>query len=107
MLISYFIIWNSLRKAHKIAAERLPKESKKVRLTLRTTKRRELTGHLFLFLNLACLLFFLMLNDSEEGAILVINGIISLALFLSVWTMPPISFSYRNKFLTVEKIEKI
>ena len=107
MLISYFVIWNSLRKAHKIAAERLPKESKKVRLTLRTTKRRELTGYIFLFLNLACLLFFLMLNDSEEGAILVINGIISLALFLSVWTMPPISFSYRNKFLTVEKIEKI
>jgi len=61
MLISYFVIWNSLRKAHKIAAERLPKESKKVRLTLRTTKRRELTGYIFLFLNLACLLFFLML----------------------------------------------
>lgn len=107
MLISYFIIWNSLRKAHKIAAERLPKESKKVRLTLRTTKRRELTGYIFLFLNLACLLFFLMLNDGEEGAILVINGLISLALFLSVWTMPPISFSYRNKFLTVEKIEEL
>ena len=48
-----------------------------------------------------------MLNDGEEGAILVINGLFSLALFLSVWTMPPISFSYRNKFLTVEKIEEL
>ncbi|MBM7642774.1 hypothetical protein [Streptococcus loxodontisalivarius] len=107
MIIPYFIIWNSLRVAHQKAAERLPRNSRKYMMTFKTNGKRDLGAYIILLLNLICLLFFLYLNNGYEGALLVINGIITLPLYLYTWTMSPISSSYKNGALVVEKFEEI
>ncbi|WP_158667316.1 DUF443 domain-containing protein [Streptococcus pluranimalium] len=107
IVISYLIVAQSLFRAHAKSKMFLDKNFNHYQITFNTSKKRNPVNLIVLIGNLICFCVYMYVNNGTEGAILVINCVWSIVLFLSSWTMPPISHSYQNQFLTFEGIEKV
>ena len=94
------------KSTQRKVASRIPGNSKRYRLTFKPNGKRNPALVFGIVLNLVCLAFFMGINSGSEGAVLVINGLISIFFFVFA-RMPVISSSYRNKELLPVEIEEV
>ncbi|MBS5348330.1 MAG: DUF443 family protein [Streptococcus mitis] len=85
---------------------RIPEKSKRYRVKFKPNGKRNPVLLFGFLLNIICFGFFMGINDGSEGAVLVINGLIS-TFFFFIARMPTISSSCRNKELIPVEIEGI
>ena len=97
----YFYVYD------KQAKENLPEQSKKYRATFKVHSQRRFSGYLFVAIVGALFLLFLNTNNGTEGALLVINSLLSLVFFIVCLGLCPVELYYRNKIFILESIKEI
>ena len=97
----YFYVYD------KQAKENLPEKSKKYRATFKVHSQRRFSGYLFVAIIGALFLVFLNVNDGTEGALLVMNSLLSLVFFIVCLGMCPVELYYRDKIFILESIKEI
>ena len=97
----YFYVYD------KQAKENLPEQSKRYRATFKVHSQRRFSGYLFVAIVGALFLLFLNTNNGTEGALLVINSLLSLVFFIVCLGLCPVELYYRNKIFILESIKEI
>ena len=97
----YFYVYD------KQAKENLPEQSKRYRATFRVHSQRRFAGYLFVAIIGALFLVFLNVNDGTEGALLVMNSLLSLVFFIVCLGMCPVDLYYRKQVFILESIKEI
>ena len=97
----YFYVYD------KQAKENLPEQSKRYRATFKVHSQRRFSGYLFVAIIGALFLLFLNTNNGTEGALLVINSLLSLVFFIVILGMCPVDLYYRDKIFILESIKEI
>ena len=97
----YFYVYD------KQAKENLPEQSKRYRATFKVHSQRRFAGYLFVAIIGALFLLFLNTNNGTEGALLVINSLLSLVFFIVCLGMCPVELYYRDKIFILESIKEI
>lgn len=97
----YFYVYD------KQAKENLPEESKRYRATFKVHSQRRFSGYLFVAIVGALFLLFLNTNNGTEGALLVINSLLSLLFFIVCLGLCPVELYYRDKIFILESIKEI
>lgn len=96
-----------LYKNYEIATfrSRIPQNSKRYRLVLEPNGKRMLDWPLVFVVNLLCLAIFLNVQNGTEGAVLVVNGILSFFLFAAMkMSLVPVNY---GKTLFLTRIEEV
>ena len=91
----------------KQAKENLPEQSKRYRATFKVHSQRRFSGYLFVAIIGALFLVFLSTNNGTEGAILVMNSLLSLVFFIVCLGMCPVDLYYRDQIFILESIKEI
>ena len=97
----YFYVYD------KQAKENLPEQSKRYRATFKVHSQRRFSGYLFVAIVGALFLLFLNTNNGTEGALLVINSLLSLVFFIVCLGLCPVELYYRDKIFILESIKEI
>jgi len=97
----YFYVYD------KQAKENLPEQSKRYRATFKVHSQRRFSGYLFVAIIGALFLVFLSTNNGTEGAILVMNSLLSLVFFIVCLGMCPVDLYYRDQIFILESIKEI
>ena len=97
----YFYVYD------KQAKENLPEQSKRYRATFKVHSQRRFSGYLFVAIIVALFLVFFNTNNGTEGAILVMNSLLSLVFFIVCLGMCPVELYYRDKIFILESIKEI
>ena len=97
----YFYVYD------KQAKENLPEQSKKYRATFKVHSQRRFSGYLFVAIVGALFLLFLNTNNGTEGALLVINSLLSLLFFIVCLGLCPVDLYYRKQVFILESIKEI
>ncbi len=106
MSIAYFIVLQSLRKAHSKAQILLDKNPGDYKIIFHSNNRRNPVNSIIFLGNIILFAFYIYINNGVEAGFLVMNCIWSILLFLASWTMPPVAHSYQNKYLIFKEISK-
>lgn len=106
MLLAYLGAVYYEKTSRRNTLSRIPKNSKRYRVKFKPNGKRNPVLLFGFLLNIICLGFFMGISDGSEGAVLVINGLIS-TFFFFIARMPTISSSCRNKELIPVEIEGI
>jgi hypothetical protein len=104
MLLAYLGAVYYEKTSRRNALSRIPKNSKRYRVKFKPNGKRNPVLLFGFLLNIICLGFFMGISDGSEGAVLVINGLIS-TFFFFIARMPTIISSCRNKELIPVEIE--
>lgn len=104
MLLAYLGAVYYEKNSRRNALSRIPKNSKRYRVKFKPNGKRNPVLLFGFLLNIICLGFFMGISDGSEGAVLVINGLIS-TFFFFIARMPTIISSCRNKELIPVEIE--
>jgi len=94
----YFYVYD------KQAKENLPEQSKRYRATFKVHSQRRFSGYLFVAIIGALFLVFLNVNDGTEGALLVMNSLLSLVFFIVCLGMCPVDLYYSKQVFILESI---
>ena len=97
----YFYVYD------KQAKENLPEQSKRYRATFKVHSQRRFAGYLFVAIIGALFLLFLNTNNGTEGALLVINSLLSLLFFIVCLGLCPVDLYYRKQVFILESIKEI
>ena len=97
----YFYVYD------KQAKENLPEQSKRYRATFKVHSQRRFSGYLFVAIIGALFLVFLSTNNGTEGALLVINSLLSLLFFIVCLGLCPVDLYYRKQVFILESIKEI
>ncbi len=97
----YFYVYD------KQAKENLPEQSKRYRVTFKVHSQRRFSGYLFVAIVGALFLLFLNTNNGTEGALLVINSLLSLVFFIVCLGLCPVELYYRDQIFILESIKEI
>jgi hypothetical protein len=97
----YFYVYD------KQAKENLPEQSKRYRVTFKVHSQRRFSGYLFVAIVGALFLLFLNTNNGTEGALLVINSLLSLLFFIVCLGLCPVDLYYRKQVFILESIKEI
>jgi hypothetical protein len=97
----YFYVYD------KQAKENLPEQSKRYRATFKVHSQRRFSGYLFVAIIGALFLVFFNTNDGTEGALLVMNSLLSLVFFIVCLGMCPVELYYRKQVFILESIKEI
>ena len=97
----YFYVYD------KQAKENLPEQSKRYRATFKVHSQRRFSGYLFVAIVGALFLLFLNTNNGTEGALLVINSLLSLLFFIVCLGLCPVYLYYRKQVFILESIKEI
>lgn len=97
----YFYVYD------KQAKENLPEQSKRYRATFKVHSQRRFSGYLFVAIVGALFLLFLNTNNGTEGALLVINSLLSLLFFIVCLGLCPVDLYYRKQVFILESIKEI
>lgn len=97
----YFYVYD------KQAKENLPEQSKRYRATFKVHSQRRFSGYLFVAIVGALFLLFLNTNNGTEGALLVINSLLSLVFFIVCLGLCPVELYYRDQIFILESIKEI
>ena len=97
----YFYVYD------KQAKENLPEQSKRYRVTFKVHSQRRFSGYLFVAIVGALFLLFLNTNNGTEGALLVINSLLSLVFFIVCLGLCPVNLYCRDKIFILESIKEI
>lgn len=106
MLLAYLGAVYYEKNSRRNALSRIPEKRKRYRVKFKPNGKRNPVLLFGFLLNIICFVFFMGINDGSEGAVLVINGLIS-TFFFFIARMPTISSSCRNKELIPVEIEGI
>lgn len=106
MLLAYLGAVYYEKTSRRNTLSRIPKNSKRYRVKFKPNGKRNPVLLFGFLLNIICLGFFMGISDGSEGAVLVINGLIS-TFFFFIARMPTIISSCRNKELIPVEIEGI
>jgi hypothetical protein len=69
--------------------------------------QRRFSGYLFVAIIGALFLVFFNTNNGTEGAILVMNSLLSLVFFIVVLGMCPVDLYYRDQIFILKNIEEV
>ncbi|MFC3920738.1 DUF443 family protein [Streptococcus lactarius] len=98
MLLSYLMaVWYG-KRAKLTFDSRIPKESKSYCLVFEPKGKRMFDWYITIIANIVCLSFFIGTNNGTEGALLIVNGIISWFGFVFM-RMPQIPEYYKTLVL--------
>lgn len=97
----YFYVYD------KQAKENLPEQSKRYRATFKVHSQRRFSGYIFVAIIGALFLLFLNTNNGTEGALLVINSLLSLLFFIVCLGLCPVDLYYRKQVFILESIKEI
>ena len=98
MLLSYLMaVWYG-KSAKRTFDSRIPKESKSYCLVFGPKGKRMFDWYITIIANIVCLSFFIGTNNGTEGALLIVNGIISWFGFVFM-RMPQIPEYYKTLVL--------
>ena len=98
MLLSYLMaVWYG-KSAKRTFDSRIPKESKSYCLVFEPKGKRMFDWYITIIANIVCLSFFIGTNNGTEGALLIVNGIISWFGFVFM-RMPQIPEYYKTLVL--------
>lgn len=97
----YFYVYD------KQAKENLSEQSKRYRATFKVHSQRRFSGYLFVAIIGALFLLFLNTNNGTEGALLVINSLLSLLFFIVCLGLCPVDLYYRKQVFILESIKEI
>ena len=97
----YFYVYD------KQAKENLPEQSKRYRATFKVHSQRRFSGYLFVAIIGALFLVFFNTHNGTEGAILVMNSLLSLVFFIVCLGMCPVDLYYRKQVFILESIKEI
>ena len=106
MILAYLGAVYYEKNSRRNTLSRIPEKSKRYRVKFKPNGKRNPVLLFGFLLNIICFGFFMGINDGAEGAVLVINGLIS-TFFFFIARMPTISSSCRNKELIPVEIEGI
>ena len=106
MILAYLGAVYYEKNSRRNTLSRIPEKSKRYRVKFKPNGKRNPVLLFGFLLNIICFEFFMGINDGSEGAVLVINGLIS-TFFFFIARMPTISSSCRNKELIPVEIEGI
>ena len=97
----YFYVYD------KQAKENLPEQSKRYRATFKVHSQRRFSGYIFVAIIGALFLVFFNTNNGTEGALLVINSLLSLLFFIVCLGLCPVDLYYRKQVFILESIKEI
>ena len=97
----YFYVYD------KQAKENLPEQSKRYRATFKVHSQRRFSGYIFVAIIGALFLVFFNTNNGTEGALLVMNSLLSLVFFIVCLGMCPVELYCRDQIFILESIKEI
>ena len=104
MILSYLMAICYEKVAIRKYKSRIPKNSRRYRLVFEPKGKRIIDWYFIFVINIICLAFFMGTDNGSEGALLVINGIISWFYFVMM-RMPQVPSYYKT--LLLNKIEEL
>ena len=104
MILSYLMAICYEKVAIRKYKSRIPKNSRRYRLVFEPKGKRIIDWYFIFVINIICLAFFMGTDNGSEGALLVINGIISWFYFVMM-RMPQVPSYYKT--LSLNKIEEL
>ena len=104
MILAYLGAVYYEKNSRRNTLSRIPEKSNRYRVKFKPNCKRNPVLLFGFLLNIICFEFFMGINDGSEGAVLVINGLIS-TFFFFIARMPTIISSCRNKELIPVEIE--
>ena len=104
MILSYLMAICYEKVAIRKYKSRIPKNSRRYRLVFEPNGKRIIDWYFIFVINIICLAFFMGTDNGSEGALLVINGIISWFYFVMM-RMPQVPSYYKT--LLLNKIEEL
>ena len=104
MILSYLMVICYEKVAIRKYKSRIPKNSRRYRLVFEPKGKRIIDWYFIFVINIICLAFFMGTDNGSEGALLVINGIISWFYFVMM-RMPQVPSYYKT--LSLNKIEEL
>lgn len=104
MILSYLMAICYEKVAIRKYKSRIPKNSRRYRLIFEPKGKRMIDWYFIFVINIICLAFFMGTDNGSEGALLVINGIISWFYFVMM-RMPQVPSYYKT--LLLNKIEEL
>ena len=104
MILSYLMAICYEKVAIRKYKSRIPKNSRRYRLVFGPKGKRIIDWYFIFVINIICLAFFMGTDNGSEGALLVINGIISWFYFVMM-RMPQVPSYYKT--LLLNKIEEL
>mgnify|MGYP003600357576 FL=1 len=107
MLLTFFITLLYRNKSRAVANSRIPKNSTAYKVTFKSAGKRDFSLYYIISIVVACLIFYLSINNGTEGAILIVGGIVAFFFFLGLFAMPAIGQSYTLNHISLEKVEEI
>lgn len=104
MILSYLMaVWYG-KRAKRTFDSRIPQDSKYYRLVFEPKGKRMIDWYITVIANIVCLSFFIGTSNGTEGALLIVNGIISWFGFVFM-RMPQIPAYYKT--LSLIKIDEL
>ncbi|SQF71907.1 DUF443 family protein [Streptococcus sanguinis] len=104
MILSYLMAICYEKVAIRKYKSRIPKNSRRYRFVFEPKGKRMIVWYFIFVINIICLAFFMGTDNGSEGALLVINGIISWFYFVMM-RMPQVPSYYKT--LSLNKIEEL